>query len=55
VAGGDDVFASVFHWNLPTLLSVMQGLTLGLPFVMAGLAYAVFRHRHRAVADEALS
>ena len=30
----------------------MQGLTLGLPFVVGLLAYAVFRHRHLAVADE---
>jgi ubiquinol-cytochrome c reductase cytochrome b subunit len=52
LAGGDDVFAATFHWHLPTLLAVMQGLTLGLPFVVGGLAYAVFRYRHLAVADE---
>ena len=33
-------------------LAVMQGLTLGLPFVIGLLAYAIFRHRHAAVADE---
>ena len=55
LAGGDDVFASVFHWNLPTLLSVMQGLTLGLPSVVGGLVYAIFHHRRRIVVDEALS
>jgi ubiquinol-cytochrome c reductase cytochrome b subunit len=52
LAGGDDVFAATFHWNLPTLLHVMQGLTIGLPFVIGLLAYAVFHHRHLTVADE---
>jgi ubiquinol-cytochrome c reductase cytochrome b subunit len=55
VAGGDDVFAATFHWHLPTLLAVMQGLTLSLPFVVGGLAYAIFRHRHLAVVDEVSS
>ena len=36
LAGGDDVFAATFHWHLPTLLAVMQGLTLGMPFVVGG-------------------
>ena len=52
LAGGDDVFAATFHWNLPTLLHVMQGLTIGLPFVVGLLAYAIFRHRHLAAAGE---
>jgi len=46
VAGGDDVFAAVFHWHLPTLLSVMKGLTIGLPFVVGLLVYAIYRRRH---------
>ena len=37
--------------DLPTLLAVMQGLTIGLPFVVGLLVYAVFRHRHLAVAE----
>lgn len=52
LAGGDDVFAATFRWNLPTLLHVMQGLTIGLPFVVGLLAYAIFRHRHLAAAGE---
>jgi len=46
LAGGDDVFAAVFHWHLPTLLSVMKGLTIGLPFVVGLLVYAIYRRRH---------
>jgi len=46
LAGGDDVFAATFRWSLPTLLAVMQGLTIGLPFVVGLLVYAVFRRRH---------
>ncbi len=52
IAGGDDVFAAVFHLSLPTLLSVMQGLTLGLPFVVGLLVYAIFRHRHATAPEE---
>jgi ubiquinol-cytochrome c reductase cytochrome b subunit len=52
LAGGDDVFAATFRWSLPTLLAVMQGLTIGLPFVVGLLVYAVFRRRHLVVADE---
>ncbi len=50
VAGGDDVYAVHFHWSLPTVVAVMQGLTLGLPFVVGLIAWAVFRRRHAAVA-----
>ena len=53
LAGGDDVFAAAFHWSLPTLLAVMQALTIGLPFVVGLLVYAVFRRRQPVVAGEA--
>ena len=52
IAGGDDVFAAAFHWHLPTMVAVFQGLTIGLPFVVGLFVYAVFRRRHAAVADE---
>ena len=30
----------------------MQGLTLGLPFVVGLLVYAIFRHRHMTAPEE---
>jgi ubiquinol-cytochrome c reductase cytochrome b subunit len=48
VGGGNDVFAVVFHWHQPTLLATLQLLVAMLPFVIALLAYLIFRAWRRA-------
>jgi ubiquinol-cytochrome c reductase cytochrome b subunit len=45
VAGGDDVFASVFGWSLPILLRTLQVLVIVLPPIVAAVTYAIARRR----------
>ncbi len=45
VAGGDDVFASVFGWSLPVLLRTLQVLVIVLPPIVAAVTYAIARRR----------
>ena len=45
VAGGDDVFASVFGWSLPVLLRILQVLVIVLPPLVAVVTYAIARRR----------
>jgi quinol---cytochrome-c reductase cytochrome b subunit len=45
VAGGDDVFANVFGWSLPTLLRTLQVLVIVLPPLVALVTYAIARRR----------
>jgi len=45
VAGGDDVFATVFCWSLPVLLRTLQVLVIVLPPLVALFTYAIARRR----------
>ena len=45
IAGGDDVFANVFGWNLPIFLRILQVLIFVLPPLVALLTYGLFRRR----------
>jgi ubiquinol-cytochrome c reductase cytochrome b subunit len=53
VAGGNDVFAFVWGWSQPTLLYILQWLTVVLPPVVALVTYAIVRVRARRWASTA--
>jgi len=50
VAGGDDVFAVVFRWHLPTVVAIFRALVIAVPLLTGALAYVFFRRRQSAVA-----
>jgi len=47
VAGANDVFAVLYDWSQPLLLTVLQVLVIVLPPVVALLTYVLVRWRAR--------